>query len=127
MRVTRDAFDAAVRAALDQLPPRFRRYLENVALVVADAPSPRQRRSARLRPYDRLFGLYEGIPRTAREGRPAQLPDTITLFQQDLAAVSADAAALAREIRETLIHEIGHHLGLSEARVRRAVQKSRDT
>lgn len=121
MRVTREAFDAAVRVALEQLSPRFQRYLENVALVVADTPNERQRRVARLRPGDRLFGLYEGVPRTAREGRPTQLPDTITLFQSALQDVSADPATLARVIRETLIHEIGHHLGLNETRVRRAV------
>lgn len=119
MRLPRGEFDALVDAAAASLPPRFKRYLENVAIIVAAAPTPRQRRIAQVRPGHVLLGLYEGVPRLAREGRPIQVPDTITLFQQALETVSPDRPALDAEVRATLIHEIGHHLGLNEARVRR--------
>lgn len=123
--MTAEEFDALVEAVVSHLPSRYRRYLENVAIIVADEPSPGHLRRSGVRSGTLLLGLYEGVPRIAREGRPTSLPDTITLFKNHLEAVAPLPRALAAEIRATIIHEIGHHLGLSEARVRRVAAKHR--
>ncbi len=116
-------FEALVQRLLTSLPVRYRRYLDNVAILVADEPSPAQARKAGLRQGSLLLGLYEGVPRVAREGRPVAFPDTITLFRRALETIAPTPAALIREIRRTLIHEIGHHLGLNEQRVRQAARR----
>lgn len=114
-----EAFVQLAERVVAELPPRFRRYLDNVAIVVEDDPTPEQRRRSGTRQHQLLLGLYEGVPRIERQGRPTLLPDRITLFRRSLLEVAQGRRGLATEIRRTIVHEVGHHLGLSEAAVRR--------
>lgn len=88
--------------------------LENVAILIADDPSPEQRHKLELRGSDLLFGLYEGIPRTRRSGYESGiLPDTITLFKKPIMTVSRNDQELYEQVKRTLWHEIAHYYGIS--------------
>lgn len=114
----RSRFDRLVARALQQLPRRFRTLLNNVAIVVADEPTPIQRASVGLQPTDELYGLYEGVPRTNRDSMfGGALPDKITLFQRAIEKDCRNEAELLEEIRHTLIHEVAHHFGIDDARL----------
>jgi predicted Zn-dependent protease with MMP-like domain len=112
------AFEALVAQALDELPDWVRQHMDNVAIVVAPWPTAQQLRSAGVR-EGLLLGLYEGVPLT-RRGRGYNLlpPDRITLFQGPLELTARHRRDLIRLIRRTVIHEIAHHFGFSEEKLR---------
>ena len=110
-----DYFDALVTQALANLPPEFRAQLDSVAIVVDDYATPEQLAATHAHG---LFGIYQGIPRTAYGADAAPFPSKITLFRGPLEAYSASTDELAQSVEETLFHEIGHHLGISDARLR---------
>jgi len=100
-------FDDHVKAALDSLPPHLAAALDNVAVVVEDE-----------HPDDPdLFGLYEGIPLPERGDMAGALPDRITIFRLPLEEEFGDPGELEREIRITVLHELGHYFGLDEDRL----------
>jgi predicted Zn-dependent protease with MMP-like domain len=118
MHVTDETFDNLISQAMAELPQRYIKGLDNVAIVYEDEPTPEQREKLRLRCNQTLFGLYEGIPRTKRNaGYNLVLPDKITLFKQPMLAASPTLAELKRQIKHTLWHEIAHHYGLDHARI----------
>jgi predicted Zn-dependent protease with MMP-like domain len=115
----RRRFERLVGIALRHLPADFARYLDNVAIILADAPLPDQRATSGLTEDELLFGLYEGVPRTQRPADyGAVLPDRITLFRRAFEVACVDDAATIEEIRRTIIHEVGHHVGFGEDRLR---------
>ncbi|MEM1180343.1 MAG: metallopeptidase family protein [Acidobacteriota bacterium] len=114
MRVPVEEFEALVEKALDQLPPEFAELLDNVVVVVEDAPDPEELRAWGFDPNEELLGLYQGIPQTEREHGMMELPDKVTLYRLALVDMCRDRRELIREIRDTLVHEIGHHFGLSD-------------
>jgi predicted Zn-dependent protease with MMP-like domain len=98
-------FDEHVRAALDGLPPEFAAALENVALVVEEE-NPEE---------PDLFGWYDGLgPGLDHAGA---LPDRIVIYRRPLEEAFPDPDHLEREIRITVLHEIGHFFGLDEDRI----------
>jgi predicted Zn-dependent protease with MMP-like domain len=100
-------FDEHVRNALDSLPPEIAAALENVAVVVRDR-----------HPQDpELFGLYEGTPLPERGDMAGALPDRITIYRVPLEEEFPDPDELEREIRITVLHELGHYFGLDEQRL----------
>lgn len=101
------SFEQHVRAALDSLPPRLAAALDNVAVVIEDE-----------HPHDPdLFGLYEGVPLPERGDMAGELPDRITIFRLPLEEEFPDPVDLEREIRVTVLHELGHYFGLDEDRL----------
>ncbi len=118
MRVSQHAFERLVADALDGLPDVILRMLDNVAVVVADEPTVHQRQRIHLADNEVLLGLYEGIPRTERTaGYGAVLPDKVTIFQRAIEAHCDSEAALIAEVRHTVVHELAHHLGISDERL----------
>jgi predicted Zn-dependent protease with MMP-like domain len=116
--MTRDRFRQLVSDALDTIPSRFRRHLQNIAIVVEDQPSRALLAEMEIAPPDTLFGLYQGIPLTERPwGYGNVLPDRITIFQGPIEDVSETEDEVVTEIGETLIHEVGHFFGLSEEEI----------
>ncbi|MCC6314445.1 MAG: metallopeptidase family protein [Thermomicrobiales bacterium] len=112
----RRRFERLVARAIDELPPDVLAQLENVEIVIEDEPAPRQ--MARADDADALFGLYEGIPLTERDSAYGMvLPDKITIFRGPLERSFRSPSAIAREVRITVAHELGHHLGLDEDRL----------
>ena len=114
---TADSFDALVQQALDSIPEPFARALDEVAIVIEDRPTPEQLREAGLGRDDGLYGLYEGVPRTEYAADWAALPNKITLFQRYLVEDFPDPQELEREVAITVVHELAHHLGMSDSRL----------
>ena len=114
MQMDGDPFEIVIAETLASLPEPFRAQLGSVAIVVDDWPSPDQLASVGAAG---LFGLYQGVPRTAYGADHAQVPSKITLFRGPLERHHDAGAALHAAIRETLLHEIAHHLGISDARL----------
>jgi predicted Zn-dependent protease with MMP-like domain len=110
-----EEFDRIVERALRRIPSRFRRRLENVALVVEkDAPRPG------------LLGLYEGRPLTHRSvAQSFAFPDRITIFQRPHEQMARDLHHLEEIVADTVWHEIAHYFGMDEAQVRRAERDRR--
>ena len=111
---TADAFDAALEAAIAQLPDAFRAQLATVAIVVADEATPEE---LALVGAPGLFGLYRGVPRTAFSADHVPIPSLITLYRGPLERHWRDPAALVHGVEETLSNELAHHLGISDARL----------
>lgn len=114
--MSRDEFEKVVAGALDRLPGEIARLIENVAVVVEDEPSDEDLTSVGLDPAtDTLFGLYQGTALTERGADYAlALPDRIVIYRLPLLEECTDRAELVREIRDTVIHEVGHYFGLDE-------------
>jgi predicted Zn-dependent protease with MMP-like domain len=113
--VTRHEFNRLVEEALDDIPPRFRRELKNIAIVVEDEPSRELLEEMEIEAPDSLYGLYQGTPLTERNWSYGNtLPDRISLYQIPIEEDAEDAEDVIVCVAETLIHEIGHYFGLSE-------------
>lgn len=112
-------FEDLVAEALDSLPPDIQEKLENVEVVVEWRPSPAQMRRMRLGPGQTLFGLYEGVPLTERtSGYGMVLPDKITIFRQPIEAYCRTDEEVRQTVRRTVLHELAHHFGISDERLR---------
>lgn len=108
----RSRFEALVAQALDGLPRAFREKLANVAIIVEDWPSEG------LEGEGIVLGLFHGIPRTEKSVFFSSPPDRILLYQRNIEAVCASDEDVRRQIRATLLHEVGHYFGLSEDELR---------
>ncbi len=116
--MTRAAFERLVAEAVTLIPREFRDRMANLALVVEDAPSPALLAEMEIDPPDTLYGLYQGTPlpeRTWDHGN--NLPDQITIYQHPIEDDCEDEDEMVATIGETLIHEVGHYFGLSEAEI----------
>jgi len=110
-------FEALVDLAISSIPQPFAAALDEVAIVIADEPSPEQLRENELEPDETLYGLYEGVPRTEWGADWAAVPNRITLFRLPLEADFADPDELADEVWATVVHELAHHLGIDDHRL----------
>jgi predicted Zn-dependent protease with MMP-like domain len=102
-----DTFEALVGDALTTIPDELRAEMENVAIIIDDESPPGP-----------LFGLYQGVPLTSRGGYVGASPDRITLFLATICQSAKTSEELALRVRITLLHEVGHHFGIGEARLR---------
>ena len=115
LRRGRSDFEELVAEAVRSLPPRFRRQLENVDIVVENKPTAEDLESVGIEPGGTLLGLYRGIPRNERSvWSSGTLPDQIVIFRRPLEAMTRNREDLIREIRITLMHEVGHFFGMDE-------------
>jgi predicted Zn-dependent protease with MMP-like domain len=107
VEVEREQFEEMVATALDGLPAELGRVMRNVAVTVDhDAPP------------STLLGLYRGVPLTKRTSHYAGvLPDRITIYRQAICAISRTDAEVVETVRRTVIHEVGHHFGIGDARL----------
>lgn len=102
-----DRFEELVGVALDSLPADLARRIENVAVLVDDGPPG---------PY---YGLYEGVPLTRRSNYGGlAMPDRITIFRRTILAHAASEDDAVERVRRTVIHEVAHHFGISDPRLR---------
>jgi predicted Zn-dependent protease with MMP-like domain len=121
----REKFEALVEKAISSLPAEFQDRLENVDVVVEDWPASRQRSRAKLGHRVNLLGLYEGVPLTKRgRGYSLVLPDKITIFQKPIEAMCRGDEEIEREIQKVVRHEIAHHFGTGEERLREIESQS---
>lgn len=114
-------FDEMVERALRRVPPRFRRRMQNIAIVVEDEPSAGQLSAGRVRSGGTLLGLYEGRPLPMRSvSEPFAMPDRITIFQRPHERLARNREHLEQLVEQTLWHEIAHYFGMNERQVRAA-------
>jgi predicted Zn-dependent protease with MMP-like domain len=107
--------DAVIDDVIDSLPPAFAAQLGSVAIVVEDEATPDQLASVRA---PGLFGLYQGVPRTRWGVDNVPIPSKITLFRGPLSRANPGPERLARAVEDTLLHEIAHHFGIDDERLR---------
>ena len=115
-RIKEADFREVAAQVLDGLPDEFRERMENVVVVVEDYPSADDAWRAGV-PREGLLGLFHGVSRPRQEwggGAPYQLPERIVLYKRNIEAVCSTKEELVKEIRLTVLHEIGHYFGLSE-------------
>lgn len=98
------------------MPYEVRSYLDNVAIIVEEEPTAAHWDDADLEPGEELFGLYQGIPRVDRNSAYSMVtPDRITVFAGPLERACSTRAEFEDQVRVTVLHEVGHHLGYDEA------------
>jgi predicted Zn-dependent protease with MMP-like domain len=115
--VPRERFEQMVADALDSIPAALGAEMDNVAVMVEEWPNAVQ--LARLAPGHTLLGLYEGVPVTRRGplSYSGVTPDRITIFQGPLSRMAHDELDLAARVRVTVLHEVGHYFGMTDARL----------
>ena len=117
--MTREEFEDCVEEALSDLPEELAALMDNVTVVVARRPTRADLLAANVPPGHTLLGLYHGVPLGSR-GRHRYggvLPDRVTIYQQPIEA-AFEPEELIDGIREVVLHEVGHHFGLSDERLR---------
>lgn len=126
--MNRARFESLVAEGLDALPEKFLRKLRNVAVVVEEEPSRTQLQAMNVRRGWTLFGLYEGVPQTARGSSYGWvLPDKITIFQKPIEEAAESDEEIRAIVRDTVWHEIAHHFGMEEGEVRRRERRKRNS
>ncbi|HJX39721.1 MAG TPA: metallopeptidase family protein [Anaerolineae bacterium] len=117
--MNRSRFERLVAEALDSLPLEFQKKMENVDVVIEAWPSREEVERAGLSADDSLFGLYEGVPLTERTTHYGLvLPDKITIYQGPIEACCRSAEEVRGQVRQVVMHELGHHFGISDERLR---------
>jgi predicted Zn-dependent protease with MMP-like domain len=120
----RESFQRLVAQAVEELPEEFLLRLENIDIVVEDYPTPAQLNRLGLREGETLLGLYEGVPQTRRGGHYGLVPpDKITIFQRPIEARCRYGGSISAEIQRVVKHEIAHHFGISDARLKQIEQE----
>ncbi len=114
----REDFTKVVGEALDSLPAEFRRRIRNVAVLVEDLP-PDQPAPKHGQPRVLRLGLFHGVPMTRKSvfGLPGG-PDYVVLYQENIEAVCSSEAEVRHQIRQTVIHEMGHYFGMTEEQLK---------
>ncbi|HWH07115.1 MAG TPA: metallopeptidase family protein [Candidatus Paceibacterota bacterium] len=135
--MTEQEFSDLAFSLWNAVPERFKRQIENVALLVEDEPSDLIRAEEGLAEGDTLLGLYQGVPRTLRGegyGIGATVPDTITLYRLPILEAAEEEAkgeslkdAIARVTAETLWHEVGHYFGLGDEEIHEREEEGTNT
>ncbi|MFH1226670.1 MAG: metallopeptidase family protein [Planctomycetota bacterium] len=110
-----DEFKNLVMESLKDLPKVFRRHLKDIEVVIADRPTARQVPTGQ----ESVLGLYEGVPLSDRTHMYGMvMPDKITIFQKNIERFCRSEAAIKKTVRRTVRHEIAHHFGITDQRLR---------
>jgi len=115
--LTPEEFEEVVDEALDSLPKRFADLVDNVAIAIEEEPSDEDLESLDEEDDDEdfeLLGIYRGVALTERTHDMPLLPDEIAIFRGPINRVARTRAEAVEEVRETVIHELGHYFGLSD-------------
>lgn len=116
----RDSFEKLVLEALKELPSLIRKRLENMELIIEEYADQSTLEKMKIpSPYN-LLGLYRGVPLSRRGHWYGNvLPDTITIYQGSIEAVSKSEGEIKENVRKVVAHEIGHYFGFSEQKLRK--------
>jgi predicted Zn-dependent protease with MMP-like domain len=110
----RSAFERLVEEALDDLPEEFAAALDNVAVVVEEEPDPAVLADFGMEENEELLGLYLGVPLPERDSHYQALPDRVAIYRGPVLRLCGSRREVVREVRETVIHELGHYFGLDD-------------
>lgn len=115
LRIDEEEFERLVEKALDSIPDDLAEQIDNVAVVVEEEPSAEDLLGVGLDPAaDTLLGLYQGVALPERGAAFDGLPDRVVIYRRPLLQMCRSRRELVREIRDTVVHEIGHYFGLDE-------------
>jgi predicted Zn-dependent protease with MMP-like domain len=118
VQVSEEEFEKMVGVGIDSISPKYQKLLQNVAIVVEEAPSQQQLQRQGIRPGQLLLGLHEGTSRSAQTGTySGNLPDKITIFKQSHELISQDRNDLLEKVRHTVWHEVAHYFGLNHDQI----------
>lgn len=107
-------FEEIVRQTLDDLPEDFKPLLENVVVLVEEEPDLADLDGVELQPDEELLGLYHGVSLLDRGASHTGLPDRVLIYRGPILRTCDTIAEIRQQIRETVIHEVGHHIGLDD-------------
>ena len=113
-------FEEIVNEGIKDIPESFLKKMENVDIIIEEEPTTEQLEKLRIRKGSSLFGLYEGVPQTKRLNYGQVLPDKITIFKGPIERIAHSEEKIKKAVKDTVWHEIAHHFGLDEKRIREA-------
>lgn len=122
--MNREKFEKIVLEAIKSIPKKFLEKLENVEIVIEENPSPYQLRKLKNK-NDLIFGLYEGIPKTKRWHYREVLPDKITIFKVPIEKIANSEKEIKKIVKNTVWHEIAHHFGFDERKVKEMEERKK--
>jgi len=116
MAVPPEEFDALVQRALDGLPEEYARLMKNVAVVVEEEPSREILDELGIESEDDLLGLYSGVSVDGESffSPGGQMPNRISIYRGPILRLCRTTNEVVDEVRDTIVHEIGHHFGLND-------------
>ena len=119
-KLNQTEFEKIVEEGLKAIPKQFLAMLDNVQIVIEEEPTLDQLRKLKVGKNSTIFGLYEGVPQTKRWHYGQVLPDKITIFKNPIERVVRSKPEIKAVVKNTVWHEIAHHFGMNEVRVRQA-------
>lgn len=111
-------FEQLVNDGLAMIPTELRSLVENLEVTIEDQPAPALLRDLGIPEDETLFGLYTGVPLTERTSNYSALPDRIIIYRQPLLEEFDDPEEIRHEVARTVIHEVAHHFGIDDHRLR---------
>src|SRR4030042_4978254 len=119
-----EEFEKLVLEAIGELPENIRRKMENLAITIDVVPTVEQLKKTGVRQGSFLLGLYEGVPQTLwGKGFGGNLPDKITIFHDSIMQFAKAPVEIKKLVKSVVWHEIAHHFGVGEKRVKKLEQK----
>ena len=119
MHLSEEEFEAVIEQAIESIPPGFNKYLEEIVVDVEDMPDEATCRQVGIRDPRTLLGLYRGTPLNQRHVEaPYRYPERIVIYKLNIERMCRSKQKMVAQIRKTVLHEIGHHFGLSERHLR---------
>lgn len=115
LSMKKEQFDKLVEEALANIPKKYKKYLDNLAVIVEEKPSREIYEQTGSSPLSSILGLYHGVPLKHRGPFYGNIPpDVILIYQRPIENLCFSEEEIRKKIREVVLHEIGHRIGLSE-------------
>ena len=115
----RERFEQLVEMALAEIPKKFRKLLDNLAVIVEEKPRKDVYENTRTSPFAKILGTYHGIPFKHRGPFYGNFPpDMIVIYQKPIEEICKSEEDIQKKIREVVFHEVGHYFGLTEEELR---------
>ena len=122
----REQFERLVEEALAGLPQKFKKYIENVVVIVEDYPSGETRRKVGASRSSSILGLYHGVPFKHRGPYYGNIPpDVIVIYQKPIEDICETEEELKEKVQDVVLHEVGHYFGMSDAELHRLERELR--
>jgi predicted Zn-dependent protease with MMP-like domain len=119
MKLSDESFEQVAAEAVESIPASFHVYLEDVAIDIEDMPDRATCERVGLQHPGSLLGIYQGTPMNRRHvNAPYRYPDRIVLYQKNIERICSTRDEVIKRIRQTVLHEVGHHFGLTEQQLR---------
>ncbi len=119
IRITDEEFEVLAFEAIESLPNELKQRLTDLVIEIEAMPDRATAGSLGLRSRRRLLGLFHGVPLTEQcVADQARMPSRITIYRDNIRRICRTRAQIVRQVRQTVLHEIGHHFGLGEADLR---------